>query len=131
MEKLTKQQAVEEHRKMWRWIAEQTEKQQRYITKVDYLEQLEIPKSEYPHSNCFCCEYGKNTRISLGYCDNAENTCKFCPIDWDSTEIEFMCQNKDSTHDNLYYSWVKCKIDEDLQQAAKLAKQIAELPERK
>ena len=55
--KLTKQKAIEEHRKMWNWIADQYEKG--CVTDIHAL------KSEYMGEtglegrllhNCFCCE---------------------------------------------------------------------------
>lgn len=132
MNKLTKQQAIAEHRKIWRWIAEQTEKQKRVVDKIEYLRQFKPPKIKYryyPSNLCFCCEYGEDTLIELGYELNTKNMCKLCPIDWGSSYQKLMCVNKTDGSKNIYELWANLS-DEDWQQATKLAKQIAELPER-
>ena len=33
---MTKQEAIENHRKMWEWIAEETQKQRRCVSKAEY-----------------------------------------------------------------------------------------------
>ena len=130
MEKLTKQQAVEEHRKMWRWIAEETEKQKRIVYKWDYLKFYD----EYIDlaNECFCCEYTyQHHRAECEKCPiDWDVECEKCPIDWDSECDEYMCQNKtDFEDDNLYTLWNRACGAENWKEAAKLARQIAELPE--
>ena len=44
--KLTREQAIKEHRKMWNWLAEHPEKD-----KDDYLE---LNDFEYVENECFC-----------------------------------------------------------------------------
>lgn len=110
---LTREQAISEHRKMWRWIAEETVKRQYKIHKDDYL--IENDK-EIITAECFCCEY------SAGHCSR-------CPIDWGSKVRAFMCMDMDNLNDSkgLYEKW---NFTYDWQEAAELARQIAELPER-
>ena len=121
MRELTKEQAIEEHRKMWRWIAEETEKRQKIVHKEDYFK--EYFPAEIIFCNCFCCEYA--VRIS------GISECKFCPIDWDSKYNHCMCMNKNFRHDGLYSLWGFATSCDDWKEAAELARQIAELPERK
>ena len=118
MKPLTKKQAVEEHRKMWRWIAEETEKQEKVVGKEEYLN-LYYPDIELEYA-CFCCEYALQQG---GFCID-------CPIDWDSECDEYMCIDKtDFKDDNLYALWNRACGAENWKEAAKLAREIAELPE--
>jgi len=84
--KLTKEQAIAEHRKMWRWIAKETKKQQRIIGKEEYLERY-FPE-DYIYNGCFCCEYGRQRansgglmyRLFIGdrlFYDNTYESCFF------------------------------------------------------
>ena len=125
--KLTREQAIAEHRKMWRWIAEETEKQKRCMGKEDYIYFSEYCTiAEDLLHNCFCCEYAYITANS-----DLDNMCKFCPIDWRSSETKYMCELKTADEDNFHYLWCDARADRDWELASKLARQIAELPERK
>lgn len=53
MESLTKEQAIEEHRKMWNWIADQCIEQQRAVSKIDYFRAKGFDEG----LNCFLCRY--------------------------------------------------------------------------
>lgn len=128
---LTKEQAVQEHRKMWNWIANQ------YEHKTDILEQyysIESIKEYYItqyfpkekiECDCFCCEYDRRYG----------SFCNACPIEWSSKLNLNKCFDKSSTELNLYgklYHMTcafSCKSDS--QELARIARQIANLPERK
>lgn len=114
MQKLTKSEAIANHRKMWRWIATQTRKQKRKVEKWEYFEHFKIPKEEIPYSLCYCCEY------DVGYCQK-------CPVNW-GRKFNGCC-DKDEYSDGqgLFALW---RVTADWQKAAHLAEQIAELPER-
>ena len=127
MMKLTKEQAITEHRKMWRWIAEETEKRKRAVKKLEYL---------YIHGfyediafDCFCCEYDDQQHcIQQSYFPD----CYFCPIDWDSAATSYMCKDLTNMDDDygLFAEWIEAVKCDDWRTAAALARQIAELPER-
>lgn len=72
--KLTRKQAIKEHRKMWNWLAEHPEKD-----KGDYLESndFEYNGFEYVESECFLCHY--NHQNEGKYCGEE------CIIDWGDT----------------------------------------------
>lgn len=130
--KLTKEQAITEHRKMWRWIAEETEKRKYVLSKRTYL---------YVHfgtrlldmvSDCFLCEYvyGKDNHQEerVPICD------RDCPINWGSNNFELKsCSNFHSAY-SPYVGWYRCFLSQrtanNWVDAAKYARQIAELPER-
>lgn len=117
---LTKSEAIANHRKMWRWIAEETLKQERKVEKWEYFKTLDIMDRDMPFGDCYCCEYAFNEDYTY---------CRDCPIDWGG---EFgTCKHRDIVNDNkgLYALW--CDELDDYIKAAELAKKIAELPERK
>ena len=129
--KLTKEQAITEHRKMWNWIADQYKNKTDFLNKTDDINDLKqcyinmVFPGEVIECDCFCCEYDYEFG---GICEN-------CPIEWDSIYDEFMCTDKDSHNNNLY--GLLCNFDHNecsdniFSYCADLARQIANLPERK
>lgn len=117
---LTREQAIAEHRKMWRWIATETEKESRKVLKQDYLEQNGYSGISLCYS-CFLCEFTSQRDKWLD--------CSLCPIDWDSEKDSGMCQYKSPRKLGYYGEWL-CTNYTEWQQAAELASIIAELPER-
>lgn len=115
---LTREEAISEHRKMWNWIADEIEKEKRY----QYIEGLKKEYCDregyYIRNNCFCCEYTYTKYI-----------CDYCPIEWKSEVEDFMCIQKYEEDDDegLY---ALCCNERDWEEQAKLARQIANLPER-
>ena len=102
---MTKKEAVENHRKMWWWIARKTLERERKVWKYEYFEENKL----YPPINdCFCCEYTSQFK----------GDCKKCPINWDNT----YCLN------SYYVDWSEC--DYSYLFCAALADLIANLPER-
>ena len=119
--KLTKQEAIANHRKMWRWIAKETEKQRRIVGKGEYFKSIRIKLFDVynvPSCQCYCCEYDTQ------YYD----TCEFCPMDWGSEVMAYMCNHKkyDGDRNGLFAQWSDTT---SWQEAARLARAIAELDE--
>ena len=103
--------AIENHRKMWRWLAEHPDK-----GKLDYLLMHD------PHArlinNCYACQYAAK---NFNFLDEYDNLCDHCPLDWNGRTC---CKEEDS----LFEKWA---LAGDYEEAAEIARQIAELPERK
>ena len=125
--KLSREEAIENHRKMWKWIAEETLKREKIVCKEEYLEEY-FPNEDICY-DCFCCEYGKQKTNSE---ENIEENirCKFCPLDWGSDCSTAQCMDKSYYNDNSNLFALLAKIS-NWKEAAELAKQIAELRERK
>lgn len=104
---MTKKEAVENHRKMWRWIAEETLKRQRKVFKDEYL----YLAYEDITNECFCCEYVSQF---------TNEACAICPITWPNGRC--------GGANGLYAKFIHA---ESLKQRAELAYIISELPERK
>ena len=118
--KLTKSQAIAEHRKMWNWIADETEKRGTIVIKSDYFSEHGI--AIIPPFECYCCEYATETR----------NGCGNCPIDWGADTDSLMCMDKYTHYDGqgLYNQWLDAKEYGELEDAICLAREIAQLAER-
>lgn len=115
---LTREQAITEHRKMWRWIAEQ------YKNKCDIsphqLKKIYLLKIGYDdpfliQSCCFLCEYTR------------ERGCDNCPLIWGTIKD---CMGTSDEHRGLYGKLMDCYLNRDIEKCVKLARQIAELPEK-
>lgn len=121
MKRLTKQDAIQHHRKMWNWIANETERRKRKVWKSEYFEAMGISGSDIPDGMCYCCEFDRQQNKICG-------KCIACPIDWNSKVSKHMCTDKYGYDENgLFMLWF-CSWN--WKTAARLAREIAELPER-
>lgn len=117
---LTKEQAIEEHRKMWNWIADQLENGRR--RDVGYLKE-EYVKENFPvteiSDNCFCCEYAKYD-------------CSKCPVLWGCEDevSNLLCEHGGIDERGLWWKAQMCSLRSDYVEAAEIARQIANLPEK-
>lgn len=104
IENLTKEQALQLHKEMWLEMAKckdvtvsgindlrnynslSVEQNNRYWFKSNYMNgnNLDIL------NNCFLCEYAYQEMERNGCIDNY---CKFCPVNWESKDKEFMCES--------------------------------------
>lgn len=82
---LTREQVIEEHREMWNWIADETERRRKVVTKDDYLEEHGgfFLAGFVPVRNCYLCQYAD--------CD-----CDKCIADWTP------CVEEGSLYDEYY-----------------------------
>lgn len=128
---LTKEQAIIEHRKMWNWIADQYKNRTDLLNETEDVEGLKkyyidtVFPNEWVECNCFCCEYD----VKFG------GICDQCPVEWNSVCDINMCLYKDYGKKNLYGELFDVNHDGcfncDFSYCADLARQIANLPERK
>ena len=102
---MTKREAVENHRKMWRWIAEKTLERKRKVWKYEYFEENEL---DSPFNDCFCCEYTSQFN----------GDCVKCPINWGN---KFCMESYYVDWSEWEYRYWLCAYYADL---------IANLPER-
>lgn len=136
---MTKQEAVQKHRDMWNWIADRYEEHERgeesnctlgdlisvYDMKCKYLRDvLDMEDHEMPFHKCFCCEYDSIESFSK---------CTRCPVLWGNEEdkniynVGFYCERSGSPYMNV----VNAAKHADFSNAAKFARIVANLPERK
>lgn len=105
---MTIQECREQHKKLWMWIAKETERLQEFVFKEDYfLAHPELPK---PKKHCYLCEYALQFPYYGDMCVN-------CPLN--DTKEE--CANSTSA----YRKWKS--NTKSVEEAAKLAEQIANL----
>lgn len=127
---MTREQAIEEHRKMWRWIADQYRKgRNEFITslKEEYI--TKIFGEEDIRNDCFCCEYAKN-QADIHEC----MMCDCCPIEWKSHVELFPCIDRYKVDDfkGLYECtfFLSSDVSKTRNEIIRLAEEIANLPER-
>ena len=107
---LTKGIAIKLHRKMWNWIADKTREEGRCVLKEEYPLFVVFERNNKQIANdCWCCEY-------------ANKNCNRCPIDWGNT----VCDQSFA----LYNQWFLATALGNWKEATKIAKKIADLPEK-
>lgn len=131
---LTKKQAIEEHRKMWTWIADAIKNKEDYSAVVSrygwqsliadlkrhYLLNYKGQKYKDIHTYCFCCEYSDNAR------NDDNNFCRYCPVIW-SGSTGYCCGEYGEYIELISLNGYS---DENRRKAYILALKIANLPER-
>lgn len=104
--KLTKEEAIKNHRKMWGWLAENPTK-----NKQDWPGWKKCGKIQ---NDCFCCELA----ITCGEVD-----CALCPFEWPKTRTD----NVMDCSKSYYGDWWEAAAPEE---RAKYAALIRDLPEK-
>lgn len=129
---LTKKKTIEEHRKMWNWIADQLEKPSKTIKTVAQLKEQYCDIHDVaPMNSCFCCAYANQIAKKCDPIDKED--CIYCPLIWDSDMTEYMCEDKEEKYDSMGL-WMRANDLSSVKflrtEAALIARQIANLPER-
>lgn len=101
---MTKQEAINGHRAMWRWIAEKIETEKKTVDLREAQEEYCRINGIELHRNDYCCEY-----------DN-DRDCEHCPINW---SWEKWCGSPIAIADMV----------QDWKLQAEMAREFAELPE--
>lgn len=131
---LTKEQAIEWHKKMWNFILENENKKSEDLRlNIKYRREL---KEKFLKENgfciddvkneCFLCQYSyqqlKNTRDS----ENSKefNYCKYCPVNWC-----YECKKKDCEYSNIFQCECNMSIN-SINWSNSNPEEIINLPER-
>ena len=138
MEELTREEAIRRHRLMWNWLADESEKG-KLVTKEDAFNHFGWDTTDV-FAMCWCCEWAyiekrRNEELGIDF----KSRCCICPLDWTNGKKEItkaacviICTYDGSTHDGLYdVWWSKTFMEKDPIEASKLARIIANLPEKK
>lgn len=115
----TFEEAIDKHREMWNWIAENIEAEQWNINELKHIYMSENNYTDIS-LDCFCCHYAGTKR--------GNSNCSRCPIVWSDSSIQkgFMCEQEGSP----YLEALECSEDGEYDKAARYAKLVAELPSR-
>ena len=133
---LTKEQAIQMHRKMWNWIADAYENGIIRPIQEAKKEYLNITGNENISGDCFLCDYTGPSDCNHNYAFD----CSKCLLDWgtptNSSATEGFCVDKlyYNDEDGLYGQLLGLTDENSTyccKDAANLARQIANLPERK
>lgn len=125
MKKLSKEDAIRLHRALWKWIADETESRKKTVSK----NKSTMVKKLNPYNNCFLCEY------AFSASGRKSVDCTKCPLEWGTEkrtigimgELIGQCEDGESK----YISWINAVVSDDWEEAARLARDIENLPERK
>ena len=120
--RLTREEAIAEFRKMWNWIADETEKRQAFVDTQTYFRENYL---EMVDSACYCCEYGYQLAID----DVVEKKCDVCPINF-GDHREGIWESPCAREGSPFNGWIVSSWLKAWKSAAKCARQIANLPER-
>ena len=129
---LTYKQTIEEHQRMWRWLAEQTRKKQAAVSKFEYIHEQEKTDPEFTkkigNNFCFLCKYAEQLRT-----DKSVSICDYCIGCWDDDtnwNANVTCETNPDEPDSagLYQKWMDAWSNNDWKQTAAYADQMAELP---
>lgn len=143
-EKLTKEEAVRRHRELWNKIAELCTSKDIGMGTGDSIKYIALKSLGYddplcaPTNRCWACEYAINKAIYLYAINKAiylhkcnsglkvrilEDMCHFCPIKWKTTQ----CHDEGGE----YEIWIRHLVVGEFEDAAEMARVIANLPEKK
>ena len=130
--KLTKAKAIQEHRKMWEWIADFIEVEEQKVH-MDCFDIVDIKRkyisehfpSEIIINNCFLCNY--DTTVANG-------TCEYCPVDFSHINcgtLHGCLHGLYGKASKAYRNFCYTSTRDNAKAAAAICRQIANLPERK
>lgn len=129
---LTKQEAIRLHRKMWNWIADETLRRKEKVWKSDYFREMNVDEDCIPLFTCYCCEYGDQKSKFRRLVNRFVSKCTYCPLDWKYEADTLMCTfNLNPVMENEGGLFKKWDFETDYKKAAELAREIANLEERK
>lgn len=135
---LTKEQAIQEHRKMWNWIADQYKKRSKADINNLKCMYLHAKNMEGIYGHCFLCHYAGNNESSHGnYAFNCDQCLLQWPVPKDSNIEDGYCVDKYNLNDNygLYGMLLEGHNESGeklvFKEKENIARQIANLPERK
>lgn len=135
---LAKERVIEEHRKMWNWIADQYEKRSR--EGIGNLKRMYLCENNMIgiYGDCFLCNYAGNNESSYGnYAFNCDQCLLQWPVPKNSNIEDGYCVDKYNLNDNYgLYGMLEQGYNESgsrlvFNEKENIARQIANLPERK
>lgn len=137
-----KQEAIQNHRKMWNWIADEIEKDPLKYSSLSDLKENYFQINNLPEiqCDCFCCEYVD--KYKGGWYKT--KSCVNCPLIWGNEEIinddgYCFCEGF-SLEDDMsinyeeergpYGKCVDAIYESNYKEAARQARIVANLPEK-
>lgn len=118
---MTREKAIENFRAMWHWMADKSEKSKRKVAKIEYFMAHNFDILEIPLHCCFLCEYAEEQFLRR----DGNDKCEYCPIDFG---YDF-CTAGAGVDETIYDLWCDC-LKKEWEEAARLCREIAELPEK-
>lgn len=139
---MTIKECQEEHKKLWNWIADETERTGTAVSKQDYFLHY-FPDVDF---SCFACEYDRQRKDVL-LRNIFKIRCRFCPIHWETIIPNYMSGKRSSgsvyeacveqAYSTAYLKWFDFQTTgltpeklskEDVKLVAGYAREIANYP---
>lgn len=110
---------VKNHRRLWSWIARETEKREEIVFKDEFFEVAGMMDASCPRNCCYACDFVKSRYREACLFRH----CSECPFAWRTISGETVdgCIGDNS----IYTAW---KGSSSWKEAAELAYMIANLP---
>ena len=125
--RLSYQETIIQHRRMWNWIADKTMESEQCVTKYEYMLHLErnSEQKKIPIHLCFLCDYATLTAYMETGKTSSDIRCRYCPCVWPGG----CCYKNDRQNLRpLYTRWIDAHQEQNYKNAAKYARKIADLP---
>ena len=130
---LTKEECVHRHRMLWNYIADQIEKREEVIYGYKQEAFAHFGWSLYVgrvFSYCWACYYHSMKFLEMVDCpkyvrETEAHDCPYCLFDWTSDKTNYC----GSLH-TLFDQFVDSKLDNNWEEAAIIARKIANMPVR-
>ena len=130
---LTKEECVRRHRLLWNYVADQILEQEKVLWNCQ-RKAFEHFGWNVPIGSIFNCCWGcyYNSMKCLEMVDDPKhikesevNTCPYCLFNWTSDENNFC-----SKHNTLFDRFMRSKLVDNWEEAARIAREIANMPVR-
>ena len=130
---LTKEECVRRHRLLWNYVADQILEQEKVLWNCQ-RKACEHFGWYVPIGSIFNCCWGcyYNSMKCLEMVDDPKhikesevNTCPYCLFNWTSDENNFC-----SKHNTLFDRFMRSKLVDNWEEAARIAREIANMPVR-
>ncbi len=121
--------ALNNHVKMWLWIANETRRRQRKVKKYEYFKAMEF-NGQILQNSSFICDYVHHSDYVIARREDSDpgfdKPCKFCPIDWCSLNKQNECGSMYAPNCSVAFHWDD-SYSTDYKATAEIADRIAEL----
>lgn len=117
------QECLENHKRLWLWIAEETRRNGYTVNKTSYFK--DYPLEFIPLNHCYLCQM--SLQIETHFKDKEYDECRrYCPAIWVKGKEDADCQSLGSPYDKLY-SMIINNEEDKIEEYASLCEEIANI----
>lgn len=124
--KYSRKLTLNEHRKMWNWIADTTKSKNEVTTKLEYFDQSHLNYEDLT-AGCYCCEYAAKKHHQEHKEVVNRFICVYCPLIWHEGQMAKLAPCLDD--ESPFAKFGEAVSKGDIEDCIKYSKEIANLPE--